>query len=480
MTRFLSLLIGLALLLPAPATADDITMTPAVIEVGKWPEGLALIGDSLWVAESGDQSLAKYEPAAGTLVERIKAGRLPVNLATAGNTVYATINTDKKIFQQGPAGTGKVIASTGSDAPEALASDDDAVHVLLHLEGSSADSAVMRIDPATGTTARSPSLGANATDLVVSGEHLWVSSNPVVEDQPGGTLSRLDADSLELIEQIPVGGRLWRLAQSDGIVFAGGGEEGAGTLVSIDAASGEMFGFADYAGSMVAAIGVEGDLVITADSGGLIHIHHQTNLIPQRTIRLEVEPFTPRDLIVTPTALFLSAHRGETGVVYRIDEWKPVRILTETSGTTILRVESIATLARGHSEAEMLTRLGEPDARGDEIENEVEGGFTIEASYLKKGIVVTLGALEKGDNKTVESIRVTGDGEPGTAGGIRVGASLEEVRKAYAEHEDRRFFPVPDPPGENFTFLAGSAEGGLFFEFKDGKVASIYLGPSPQ
>jgi len=479
MTRFLSLLSGLALLLPAPATADDITMTPAVIEVGKWPEGLALIGDSLWVAESGDRSLAKYEASAGTLVERIEAGRLPVHLATAGNTVYATINTDKKIFQQGPAGTGKVIASTGSDAPEALASDDDAVHVLLHPEGSSADSAVMRIDPATGTTARSPSLGANATDLVVSGEHLWVSSNPVGEDQPGGTLSRLDADSLELIEQIPVGGRLWRLAQSDGIVFAGGGEEDAGTLVSIDAASGEMFGFADYAGSMVAVIATEGDFVITADSGGLIHIHHQTNLIPQRTIRLEVEPFTPRDLIVTPTALFLSAHRGETGVVYRIDEWAPARILTETPGTTILRIESIGTLSRSHSEAEMITRLGKPEGWGEEIENEIEGGFTIEARYPAKGIVVTLGALEKGDNRVVESIRVTGDSEPGTAGGLRVGSTIEEVRKAYAEYENKAFSPVPAPHGNGFTFLAGSAEGGLFFEFKEGRVTSIYLGPSP-
>jgi len=126
----------------------------------------------------------------------------------------------------------------------------------------------------------------------------------------------------------------------------------------------------------------------------------------------------------------------------------------------------------------MVTRLGEPEGWGEEIENEIEGGFRIEASYPAKGITVTLGALEKWEGKTVESIRLTGDGEPGSAAGLRVGATLDEVRKAYIEYEDKRFSPVPDPPGDEFTFLAGSAEGGLFFEFKGGRVASIYLGPS--
>lgn len=480
MTRFLFLLSGLPLLVPVLTPADEITMTPAVIEVGKWPEGLALVGETLWVAESGQGSLAKYDAAAGTLLERIDVGRLPVHLAVSDDTLYATINTDGKILEKSAGSSGNVIASTGADSPEALIAGEAGVHVLLHPDGSSADGKVMRLDSASGGTTRSPSLGENATDLILSGEHLWVISNPNVAGQPEGTLSRLAPDTLELIEQIPVGGRLWKTAESDGLVFVGGGEEDAGTLVSIDSASGELFGFADYSGSMVAAIATEGDFVITADSKGAVHIHHQTNLIPQRTIRLDVEPFTPRDLLVTPTAIYLSAHRGDSGVVYRLNDWKPTRILTETPGTTILRIESIGTLSRGHSEAEMITRLGEPEGWGEEIENEIEGGFTIEARYPAKGMVVTLGALEKGDNRVVESIRVTGDSEPGTAGGLRVGSTIEEVKKAYAEYEDKGFSPVPDQPGDKSTFLAGSSEGGLFFEFEGGKVTSIYLGPSPQ
>jgi hypothetical protein len=128
----------------------------------------------------------------------------------------------------------------------------------------------------------------------------------------------------------------------------------------------------------------------------------------------------------------------------------------------------------------MEVRLGKPEKWGEETENEIEGGFLIEASYPAKGIIVLLGAVEKGDTRTVEAIRVTGNGEPGTAGGIRVGASLEAVRKAYGEFEDGSFSPVPEPPGKEFTFLAGSEDGGLFFEFKDGKVSSIYLGRGAQ
>jgi len=221
MKNSVSSLFALTLLAPAIVPADEITMTPAIINVGKWPEGLALIGESLWVAESGDRALAKYEAATGTLIERLEVGRLPVHLATAGDTFFATINTDKKIWQQALTGPGKAIGTTGADAPEAIATGAGAVQVLLHLNGSSQDTAVMRLDPASGATTRSPSLGANATDLTIAGDHLWVISNPVVDGQSEGTLSRLNPETLEVIEQIPVGGRLWRLAESQGLLFAG-------------------------------------------------------------------------------------------------------------------------------------------------------------------------------------------------------------------------------------------------------------------
>lgn len=459
------------------AAADEIEITPGVISVGKWPEGIAAIGNSLWVAESGQRSLGQFETATGELIQRVTCGRLPVSMATLGETLYATVNTDGKIWRQPAAGKGGVFAATGSDYPEALAAGDDALYALLWLDGSNADSVVARIDAATGKITRSASLGANAADLIVAGGNVWVINNFIENDVDNATLTRLDPSSLNVLGSLPVGGRQMKLAAAGDLIFVCGGWEDLGSVMSYDAATGEPVGFAEYTGTMVAAIGVSDKMVVSADSNGVVYLHHRDTLVPQRTIHLGIESFSPRDLVVTPDAIYLSVHlTDDEGVIYVINDWMPEGEVADPVVTRLLKAESLGGVKLGHSEAEMVKVLGEPEVRGEEMPNEYAGGFLIEAGYPAQGVLVMLGSMEKGGPYSVESVHLDETGKLASAGGIRIGHTLEDVRLVYGEYEDTEEFPVPDPIEKEFTFVAGSIYGGVIIQFADGKVSGIMLG----
>src|ERR1700761_8002443 len=84
----------LVCLAAAPALADSITMTPRVIQVGKWAEGIAFDGTSVWVAESGQQSIAQVDPGRGTITRHVTVGRLPVGMtAYKDGAIYALVQT---------------------------------------------------------------------------------------------------------------------------------------------------------------------------------------------------------------------------------------------------------------------------------------------------------------------------------------------------------------------------------------------------
>ena len=75
--------------------ADTIAMTPRVIPVGQWPEGLVFQGEMLVVAERGQRTVAEINPQSGAVVKRWTVGRLPVGMALgAHGAVSALIQTD--------------------------------------------------------------------------------------------------------------------------------------------------------------------------------------------------------------------------------------------------------------------------------------------------------------------------------------------------------------------------------------------------
>ena len=80
--------------------ADTVSMTPRVIPVGQWPEGLVFQGEKLLVAESGQRTVAEINPRSGAVVNRWTVGRLPVGMALgADGAVNALIQTDKLVWR---------------------------------------------------------------------------------------------------------------------------------------------------------------------------------------------------------------------------------------------------------------------------------------------------------------------------------------------------------------------------------------------
>ena len=456
--------------------ADEVEISPEVFSVGKWPEGMALIGDSLWVAESGQRTLGEFDALSGTLIERVNCGRLPVHMAAVEDRFYATINTDSKIWLQTASGNGDSIASTGSDYPEAITADETSIYVMMSIDGSSADSAAMKIDANSGKTIRSDRLGQNGADIAVGGGNLWVINNFYENEALNAYLSRLNPDTLEMVDRLQLGGRQSSIQHSDNTLYVAGGWEEYGSLVSYDARTGEALQYADYRGKMIAKMDVTDRFVVTADSEGTIFIHDRSTLIPQRTIHLGIEPFFAHDLIATPEALYLSAHLGDDGAVFKVNQWQPEGIVGEGVESRLLKAESLGGVVLNLSEADLIRLLGEPENRSEEFVNEISGGFINEANYPSMGLQVNLTSEEKGGKRIVESLSASGNSTLRTAGGIQIGNTLEEVRRVYGEYEDKIDFPVPDPLEDEFTFVAGSMYGGVIIGFKGGKVERIMLG----
>lgn len=176
---------------PAPPSIPTKELQVAhSIDVGKWPEGIALVGDHAWVAESGQRRLAKIDLQQAKVVAHVNVGRLPVNMVTGpDDTVYALEFTDQRVR----AVNSKNAATDHSrlpDSPQHMVLEDNALWVLLWDKASSADSTVVRIDLKTKAQKRSPKLGPNAWQVAMGHDRVWVGHEARISVLDKGTLEK--------------------------------------------------------------------------------------------------------------------------------------------------------------------------------------------------------------------------------------------------------------------------------------------------
>ena len=308
-----------------PARADHqsnrVQRTPTVIAVGKWAEGFAVDGKWLWVAESGDRTLAKVDFNSGRVVERFKVGRLPTEMVSTGDgNVFAMVATDKKIWSQNGRGRRDNLTQL-SECPEAMIADDNDLWALTLPECSSDKSRVIRIDTRSGRQTRSPVLGQWAQALAAHRGSIWVAH----AREPALTI--VDKASMRPTAIDTGGSSLWSIAGNSAHVFGGGRVDGTtddGLILKFNPANFSVLARATVP-QRVAKIICDEDFVVAVGDKGMIWVFSAGDLKLLRTIELSAGAFEPRAAALHEDSLLVSSgkYRGENGAVFVIGNWRP-------------------------------------------------------------------------------------------------------------------------------------------------------------
>lgn len=457
--------------------AETVTLNPITWKAGRWPERMALVGTELWLAESGQRTLACFDTLSGALKERVTCGRLPVYMTVANNEVYSAICTDNMIWKQRPmGGGGGQYADTGGDYTVAITSSPDAVFALLNIGGSSENSVVMRMDLRSGQISRSGQLGSNATDLIFAGGNLWLLANPFVDNAANAVLTRMDPYSMATYESIQWPGYGRSLAANGNLLFLASGGDDGGSVVGYNATNGAEMGFT-YMSKAISNVASWDRFVVAADVGGAIYVLNANTLVNQHHIVLSNITYEPRHLLATADALYLSAFQGEEGAIYKVPAWQPDGEVAEDLYTRLLKTESLNGVKINMAESDVVRLLGQPESVTPETLNEAFGLYFTDYMYQGGRMVVTLSTETPGGPKTVVVARAEAGANVSTFGGIMMGDGLNELRTVYAEYEDREESPVPNSPtNDSYNYVVGSIYGGVIFQVTNGKVDHMILG----
>lgn len=141
------------------------------------------------------------------------------------------------------------------------------------------------------------------------------------------------------------------------------------------------------------------------------------------------------------------------------------------AGWDLMARESLGEwLKIGLTETEILTRLGTPSEKKEDLFWGAIGMYVQKWEYGDRGIRLQMQSEQPGEPKQVLSIVITEPCELKTNAGMGIGSSKEEVVQAYRHYQD----PYSHPESE--SFVAGTAYGGLIFSFENNRVKEIFIG----
>jgi hypothetical protein len=208
---------------PAPAPNNEVRqldIQPQVFPLGKWPEGLAIADNAIWIAESGSRRIVKIDPSAGDLLEAVNVGRLPVTMIKdADGNVYAATFTDQKVFKQPPGGAkGKVLTTFKNGFIRGIGFGAGAVYAATSTEEGERTTTITRIDPKSGKTKASPPFVADARAFIMAQDAPWILDT-------NGFVTMFDTKTLQPVKSVAEAGFMWGMAANLDAVFVGGREQ---------------------------------------------------------------------------------------------------------------------------------------------------------------------------------------------------------------------------------------------------------------
>ena len=305
---------------PAPqvvtSAVRELTLVPQVFPVGKWPEGLVIADNAIWVAESGSRRMVKIDPGSGDLLDAVPVGRLPVSMAAdPDGNVYAGTFTDQKIFRQPVGGKGKAIASFKNTFMRGLSFGNDAIYAATSTEDNERVTLITRVDPKTGKTKASPPFYADTRSFIMAQDAPWVLDTANV-------VTMFDKATLEPASSIPSDNFLWTLGANLDAVFVGGREqqqEGK-SLVQRHAQGNPQDRIVQVLDSqeLIVAIAANNDRVAALGIDGTVWILDSISLQPLKHFNIGRRP---QAAVFENGNLFITSHmgEGENGVVMIYD-----------------------------------------------------------------------------------------------------------------------------------------------------------------
>jgi YVTN family beta-propeller protein len=146
----------------------DSSRIEATLFSGGFPEGVAVDGTSVWVANRGSNDVWRFSPETNQRVDVISVSPQPTAIATGGGAVW--------------------VADTGFDA-------------------------VTRVDPLSGSTVTILGVGGHPSAIAFGGGSVWVAS------RDDGTVSRIDPATNKVTARIDVGNDPEGIVVDDNLVW---------------------------------------------------------------------------------------------------------------------------------------------------------------------------------------------------------------------------------------------------------------------
>jgi hypothetical protein len=135
--------------------------------------------------------------------------------------------------------------------------------------------------------------------------------------------------------------------------------------------------------------------------------------------------------------------------------------------------DELGPLKQGLAAKEVLTLLKAAEKKSAIEEEGATGLFVQQWEYPKLGISLGLAADTKKGAQTINTLSISAPCAYKTKRGMGLGSTLDELKSAYQNAMSKDDLARNDPEG---SYIAGSVYGGISFQLKGGKVASIFMG----
>ena len=296
----------------AAVVMEEINPTPKIFPVGKWPEGITMAPDGLWVAESGIKQIRRLNPQTGAIEKTVKVGRLPVQIAADDNgNVFANVVTEGKIFRQSTDGKGKAIASFPKLTYTAdMVSQGGLVYALTQFDNPDRKFTVNLIDGKSGKLSKFQEVTGDPRSLAVVGGQPWVL---YMNGQTSELLQFADT-TMEAGRPLQLGHFGWKMAVNQSNLYIVGQVQqqvGEAMISMVSAADQSKIKTQSLkAEELIVAVAASETRVVAMSYAGSTWILDANTLQALKHFNTGVPP---QSLAISGGSLYLTTHSGKGG-----------------------------------------------------------------------------------------------------------------------------------------------------------------------